>query len=109
MASAILSADDDGVDLLLTEPLAESRLESTSRFRASLAAGLLRRKYQRVVIDLGCPQHIGGSMVADLTAAMGLDHIIATTTPATTTDQLDTTRTALADIGLTIAGVIEAS
>ncbi len=108
VATAILSTDDCGVDLLLTDPLAAQRLESTSRFRASLAAGLLRRKYQRVFVDLGCPHREDELMVVDLAAAMGVDFLLAASTPSTDAAQIVATAAALDRFGLSIAGVIEA-
>ncbi len=108
VASAIQSAGDVGVDLLLTDPLLQPVLESTARFRASLAAGMLRRKYERVVIDLGCPPTAGPCLAADLAAAMGIDLLIATAVPTSTATNLDTTIELLDRYGLAAAGVIEA-
>ena len=108
IATAIQTADDVGLDLLLTDALRESGLESTARFRASLAAGVLRRKYQQVIIDLGCPTETGAGLLADLSTAMGVDFLIATTSPSTTQANLDNITTTLGDHGLQISGVIEA-
>ncbi len=109
VATAVHSAEEVGVDLLLTDPLPTPVLESTSRFRASLAAGVLRRKYQRVVIDLGCPTQGDACLVGDLAAAMGIDFLIATATPSTTAGDLAATSAAMEQCGLELAGVVEAA
>ena len=109
IATAIQSAEDVGVDLLLTEPIGTPTLEATARFRASLAAGVLRRNYERVIVDLGSPTASKVNLVADLTAAMGIDFLIATATPNTTDNDLKATAAALSEFGLNLAGVIEAA
>lgn len=109
VTSATQTANDVGVDLLLTEPLQATLLDSTARFRASLVAGALRRNYERVVIDLGCATHDDASTIAELATAMGVDYLIATATPRTTSDQLHATSKKLHEHGLKLAGVIEAA
>lgn len=108
IASAVHPVEAVGVDLLLTNPLAAQSLEATARFRASLAAGVLRRKYERIVIDLGTPGPGEADLVADLTAAMGIDYLIAAATPQTSANDLLAARAALSEFGLNLAGVIEA-
>lgn len=109
VSSATYTASNCRVDLLLTEPLPAPQLDSTARFRASLVAGVLRRKYERVVIDFGSVAHDNTSTIADLATAIGVDYLIATATPYTTSDQLHATSKKLHDHGLKLAGVIQAT
>lgn len=104
-----ISTGDVGVDLLLALPRDAGELDATARFRASLAAGVLRRNYQRVVVDLGFPTE-GSSLYpsADLAAALGIDMVLGVTAPHTLTDALDSTAATLAEHGLQIAGLVEA-
>lgn len=108
VATTVIATGDVGVDLLLTKPHPEGELDSTARFRASLAAGALRRNYQRVVVDLGCPANGKSYPSADLAAALGVDMVVGVTAPHTTDEVLDSTNVALAEYGLKFAGLLEA-
>ncbi|WP_425396854.1 tyrosine-protein kinase family protein [Aeoliella sp.] len=101
------TATEVGVDLLLARSLPDAQLSSTARFRTSLAAGALRRQYDRVVIDLGCPT--SGQSAADLAAAMGVDYLIACRTPAANDDQVASTVAAMGEFGVQVNGLVEAA
>lgn len=108
ITSIASTADDVGVDLLLAGKSHEGGLTSTARFRASLAAGMLRRSYQHTFVDLGSIRPDSAETIADLAAAMGLDYLIATTTPRHA-QSLGDAVAALAEHNLTFAGVVEAA
>ncbi|QDU54429.1 P-loop NTPase family protein [Aeoliella mucimassa] len=107
--SALLQGDVSGVDLLLAKPMIGGELEPNSRFRASLAAGVLRRKYHRVVIDFGAAVVPQSGLAADLAAALGVDYLLATAAPSTTEHDLAQAVVSLDQFGLKLAGVIEAT
>lgn len=109
IATAIQSNGQGDVDLLLTGPNSIAELNAPARFRASLAAGLLRRKYQRVIIDLGQPRASDECLAADLAAAMGVDFLFATTAPTSQADNLASACAVLAKHSLEIAGVLQAA
>lgn len=109
ISSAIESTGEGDVDLLLAGPASTGELEAPAGFRASLAAGLLRRKYQRVIIDLGCPSTSNTSLAAELAAAMGVDFLFATTAPTSPTEQMTSTCSLLAEHNLEIAGILQAA
>ena len=106
--SALVRGDASGVDLLLGNTVEANELEAEPRFRASLAAGTLRRKYQRVIIDFGRANDRQAKLTADLAAALGVDFLLATASPATTEAHLSSTVASLDQQGLKLAGVIEA-
>jgi Mrp family chromosome partitioning ATPase len=103
--SALVPADDVGIDLLLGGSRRSTDIESATRFRASLAAGSLRRHYERVVIDLG---NVARGEVS-LATSMGIDYLFATRTPDCTDADVRATVEALTAAGLGLAGVIEAA
>lgn len=107
--NATYTASEVGVDLLLARSLDQAQLSSTARFRASLGAGSLRRHYDRVIIDLGCPAHDSGQSAADLAAAMGVDILLACRTAACSDDQVASAVAALGDYGVQVGGLIEAA
>jgi Mrp family chromosome partitioning ATPase len=110
VTSALVPADDVGVDLLLAGPTAANELDAPARFRASLAAGALRRKYQRVIVDLGqAVSADGANLAVDLAAAMGIDHLIAFSSPRSTSEQLDAALHDLDSHGLDVAGIVAAA
>ncbi|MCO6046171.1 hypothetical protein NG895_19905 [Aeoliella sp. ICT_H6.2] len=107
--NAAHTAPEVGVDLLVSAPLEQAQLESTARFRVSLAAGALRRHYDRVIIDLGCPANDAGQSAADLAAAMGVDFLIACRTAACSDDEVAASIASLGEYGLQVGGLIEAA
>lgn len=102
------TAQDVGVDLLLAGNSHEGQLSSTARFRTSLAAGMLRRKYQHIYVDLGSMGADNSDAIADLAAALGVDYLIATSTPHHA-HALPAAVAALAQHGLTFSGIVEAA
>jgi len=109
ISAAIESTGEGDVDLLLAGPHSTEQLEAPARFRASLAAGLLRRKYQRVIIDLGCPTTSSKSLAAELGSAMGIDFLFATTAPTSPAEQMTSTCDLLSKHNLEIAGILQAA
>ena len=110
--SALLPAGEVEIDLLLAGPESVTQLDLSTRFRASITLGKLRRQYQRVIIDLGAPaadssQAEHPSML--LAAALGIDHLLAVTSPESTNEQLDSTFSQLESYHLHAAGLIVAA
>lgn len=103
--SARVAADDVGIDLFLGGSHRSTQVESATRFRASLAAGVLRRQYERVILDLGSTDR--GEL--GLATSMGIDYLFATKTPDCTDADVRAMVQALTAAGLGLAGLIEAA
>lgn len=110
LLTAVVRASSEGIDLLLAGPAALDELTPTAKFRASLAAGWLRREYERTIFDLGSVATPGGDrLAADLAAAMRLDQLLVVTGRRTTNDELACTLRRLNSRQLQVTGIIAAA
>lgn len=102
---AIIPGGDVAVDLLLTRSKAECELDPWTRFHVGNAAGQMRRRYQRTLVDLG--HQLPGAV--EVIAALAIDEIVVVGGPQTTTEELQRAQQTFTDQGLRVSGFLRAT
>ncbi len=102
---AIVSGGEVAIDLLLAQLHGEHELDPWARFHVGNAAGQMRRRYQRTLVDLG--HHL--TAATEVIATLAIDEIVLVGGPATMAEELQRVEQALTIQGQYVSGTLRAA